>query len=48
MPDADPVEKKQRNELEVEIRMLERMLTDAMSQLARVRELMNESKEERT
>jgi predicted ArsR family transcriptional regulator len=43
---VDPVEKKQRNELEVEIRMLERMLTDAMSQLTRVRELMNETKEE--
>ena len=47
LPDGevDPVEKKQRNELEVEIRMLERMLTDAMSQLTRVRELMIESKE---
>jgi predicted ArsR family transcriptional regulator len=46
LPEADPVQKKQRNELEVEIRMLERMLTDAMSQLARVRALMGESKEE--
>lgn len=46
MGEVDPVEKKQRNELEVEMRMLERMLTDAMSQLARVRELMGESREE--
>lgn len=39
---------KQTNELEVELRMLERMLTDAMSQLNRVRELMgtNTSREE--
>ncbi|HJR46113.1 MAG TPA: helix-turn-helix domain-containing protein [Actinomycetota bacterium] len=34
------------NELEVEIRMLERMLNDAMAQLNRVRELMEETKEE--
>lgn len=35
------------NELEVELRMLERMLVDAMSQLNRVRELMGTDKEER-
>lgn len=40
-------ERPQHNELEVELRMLERMLTDAMAQLARVRELMGETKEER-
>ena len=34
------------NELEVEIRMLERMLTDAMAQLNRIRELMEGTKEE--
>lgn len=33
-------------ELEVEIRMLERMLTDAMGQLNRIRELMEGTKEE--
>ena len=40
-------ERPQHNELEVELRMLERMLTDAMAQLTRVRELMGETKEER-
>lgn len=35
------------NELEVELRMLERMLTDAMTQLTRIRELMGTDREER-
>ena len=39
--------KPQDRELEVEIRMLERMLTDAMAQLTRVRELIEPTKEER-
>ncbi len=38
---------KQANELEVEMRMLERMLTDSMAQLNRIRGLMEEAKEER-
>ncbi|MFP5352282.1 MAG: helix-turn-helix domain-containing protein [Actinomycetota bacterium] len=37
----------QKNELEVELRMLERMLADAMSQLTRIRELMGTDREER-
>src|SRR5687767_6262070 len=37
----------QSNELEVELRMLERMLTDAMTQLTRIRELMGTDREER-
>lgn len=44
---VDSAETSQNKELEVEIRMLERMLSDAMAQLTRVRELINESKEER-
>ena len=43
---VDALEKPQNKELEVEIRMLERMLSDAMAQLTRVRELIAESKEE--
>jgi predicted ArsR family transcriptional regulator len=40
-------EQKKAPELEVEIRMLERMLADAMSQLTRIREVMEGTKEER-
>jgi predicted ArsR family transcriptional regulator len=39
-------ERKKAPELEVEIRMLERMLADAMSQLTRIREVMEGTKEE--
>ena len=44
---VDATTKPQDRELEVEIRMLERMLTDAMAQLTRVRELIEPTKEER-
>jgi len=42
----DLEETKQTKELEVELRMLERMLGDAMSQLNRIRDLMGTDKEE--
>lgn len=44
---VDATTKPQDRELEVEIRMLERMLTDAMAQLTRIRELIEPTKEER-
>ena len=44
---VDSGETTQHKELEVEIRMLERMLSDAMAQLTRVRELINETKEDK-
>jgi len=43
---VDLEESKQTKELEVELRMLERMLRDAMSQLNRIRDLMGADKEE--
>ena len=44
----ETAERPQSNELEVEIRMLERMLRDATAQLTRIRELIEETREERT
>lgn len=40
---GDPVDRKQADELEVEIRMLERMLNDSVAQLNRIRGLMERS-----
>ena len=42
VPAADPRKQEERNELEVELRILERIVADASAQLLRIRELVEE------
>lgn len=44
---TEPSDRRQAGELEIEMRMLERMLTDAMAQLNRIRELMDTKEDAR-